>query len=112
MLAILISLMVGLTGLVCIGLGISMKRGNISLLHDYHRSRVKPEDAPALGKAAGGGMMLVGISILVYAVSMAAVVLLDVQWLLWAGLCVFTAGLALGILRITRALNRYNNGIF
>jgi hypothetical protein len=33
-----------LVGVVCIVLGISNMRGNISSLHSYHRSRVSEED--------------------------------------------------------------------
>lgn len=40
-------------GVVCIILGISNMRGNISSLHSYHRHRVSEEDRIPFGKKGG-----------------------------------------------------------
>ena len=42
-----------LVGVVCIVLGISNMRGNISSLHSYHRHRVSEEDRIPFGKQVG-----------------------------------------------------------
>ena len=39
-----------LVGLLCIGLGISHRKGKISSLHSYHRNRVSEEDRIPFGK--------------------------------------------------------------
>ena len=52
-----------LVGVVCIVLGISNMRGNISSLHSYHRSRVSEEDRIPFGKQVGLGTIIVGIGI-------------------------------------------------
>lgn len=48
-----------IVGVVCIVLGISNMRGNISSLHSYHRKRVSEEDRVPLGKKVGLGTILV-----------------------------------------------------
>ena len=57
-----------LVGVVCIILGISNMRGNISSLHSYHRHRVSEEDRIPFGKQVGLGIIIVGISIIVFSV--------------------------------------------
>lgn len=57
-----------LVGVVCIVLGISNMRGNISSLHSYHRSRVSEEDRIPFGKQVGLGIIIVGIGIIVFSV--------------------------------------------
>ena len=57
-----------LVGVVCIVLGISNMRGNISSLHSYHRSRVSEEDRIPFGKQVGLGTIIVGIGIIVFSV--------------------------------------------
>ena len=42
-----------LVGVVCIVLGISNMKGNISSLHSYHRSRVSEEDRIPFGRMVG-----------------------------------------------------------
>ena len=42
-----------IVGVVCIVLGISNMRGNISSLHSYHRHRVTAEDRIPFGKMVG-----------------------------------------------------------
>ena len=54
-----------LIGVVCIVIGISNRKGNISLLHSYHTKRVAEEDKLPLGKLVGLGMMIVGIALLI-----------------------------------------------
>ena len=39
-----------LVGVICIVLGVSNMRGNISSIHSYHRQRVKEEDKIPFGK--------------------------------------------------------------
>ena len=57
-----------LVGVVCIVLGISNMRGNISSLHSYHRHRVSEEDRIPFGKQVGLGTIIIGIGIMVFSV--------------------------------------------
>ena len=51
-------------GLVLIIIGIFNMKGNISLLHSYHRKRVKEEDIKPFGKKVGTGSIIIGITII------------------------------------------------
>ena len=57
-----------LVGVVCIVLGISNMRGNISTLHSYHRHRVSEEDRIPFGKQVGLGTMGIGIGIIIFSI--------------------------------------------
>ena len=57
-----------LVGVVCIVLGISNMRGNISSLHSYHRHRVSEEDKAPFGKQVGLGTIIIGIGISLFSV--------------------------------------------
>ena len=57
-----------LVGIVCIVLGISNIRGNISSLHSYHRYRVSEEDRIPFGKQVGLGTIIVGIGIIIFGI--------------------------------------------
>ena len=57
-----------LVGVICIVLGISNMKGNISSLHSYHRDRVSEEDRIPFGKQVGWGTVIVGIGILVFSI--------------------------------------------
>ena len=51
-------------GLIIIIIGILNMKGNISLLHSYHRKRVKKEDIIPFGKKVGIGNIIIGITII------------------------------------------------
>ena len=47
-------------GIICIALGISHRKGNLSLLHSYHKKRVAEEDLLPFGKLVGLGTIIIG----------------------------------------------------
>ena len=47
-----------LVGIVCIVLGVSNMKGNISSLHSYHRNRVSEEDRILFVRMDGGDFMM------------------------------------------------------
>ena len=63
-----------IVGIVCIVLGISNYKGNISSLHSYHRSRVSEEDRIPFGRMVGLGTIIIGAVIIVFS-GMSAVTL-------------------------------------
>lgn len=69
-----------IVGVVCILLGVSNMRGNISSLHFYHRYRVSEEDRMPFGKKVGIGTILCGCGIIVFSVLSAATLLTDNQF--------------------------------
>ena len=57
-----------LVGIVCVALGVSNMRGNISSLHSYHTHRVSEEDRIPFGKLVGWGTILCGASVMAFSV--------------------------------------------
>ena len=91
-------------GLIVVILGILNVKGNISLLHSYHRKRVKEEDIVPFGRKIGIGAIIMGCTIIA------------------AGVCelyvpnirniVLIVGFIPGIIFIAYAMLKYNKGIF
>lgn len=55
-----------LIGIVTVVLGISNIKGNISLLHRYHRHRVSEENKKTFGKYVGSGTLIIGIAMIIF----------------------------------------------
>lgn len=106
------AIVVLLVGIVCIVIGISNMRGNISSLHSYHRNRVSEEDRIPMGKKVGSGMITVGIAIIVYAVLLALALLLEREVFTVIGTGIMIAGLVIGLAISMRAIIKYNKGLF
>lgn len=91
-------------GVFIIIVGVLNIKGNVSLLHSYHRKRVREEDIPAFGKLVGIGTIIVGFTVIAagiigaYASSITNVAL--------------AVGFVPGIAIIMYALFKYNKGIF
>ena len=101
-----------LVGVVCIVLGISNMRGNISSLHSYHRSRVSEEDRIPFGKQVGLGTIIVGIGIIVFSVLSSVTLYTENDVFILVGTAVLIIGIILGLVISFRAMIKYNKGIF
>ena len=101
-----------LVGVVCIVLGISNMRGNISSLHSYHRSRVSEEDRIPFGKRVGLGTIIVGIGIIVFSVLSSVTLYTENDIFILVGTAVLIIGIILGLVISFRAMIKYNKGIF
>ena len=101
-----------LVGVVCIVLGISNMRGNISSLHSYHRSRVSEEDRIPFGKQVGLGTIIVGIGIIVFSVLSSVTLYTENDIFTLVGTAVLIIGIILGLVISFRAMIKYNKGIF
>ena len=101
-----------LVGVVFIILGISNMRGNISSLHSYHRHRVSEEDRIPFGKQVGLGIIIVGISIIVFSVLSSVTLYTENDIFILVGTAVLIIGIILGLVISFRAMIKYNKGIF
>ena len=101
-----------LVGVVCIILGISNMRGNISSLHSYHRHRVSEEDRIPFGKQVGLGTIIVGIGIIVFSVLSSVTLYTENDIFILVGTAVLIIGIILGLVMSFRAMIKYNKGIF
>ena len=91
-------------GLVIIVVGVLNAKGHISLLHSYHRKRVKEEDVLPFGKTIGFGTIIVGFTVIVAGISE----------LFFSGITniILVVGFVPGFIVIVYALLKYNKGIF
>ena len=101
-----------LVGVVCIILGISNMRGNISSLHSYHRHRVSEEDRIPFGKQVGLGTIIIGIGIIVFSVLLSVTLYTENDIFALIGTALLIMGLVIGLVISFRAMQKYNKGIF
>ena len=101
-----------LVGVVCIVLGISNMRGNISSLHSYHRNRVSEEDRIPFGKQVGLGTIIIGIGIIVFSVLSSVTLYTENDIFILVGTVFLIIGIILGLVISFRAMIKYNKGIF
>ena len=92
-------------GLVLIIIGIFNMKGNISMLHSYHRKRVKKEDVIPFGKKVGIGSIIIGITIIL------AGIFTILNYTNISNI-ILGIGLVIGFIIIFYAIFKYNKGIF
>ena len=92
-------------GLVLTIIGIFNMKGNISLLHSYHRKRVEKEDVIPFGKKVGIGSIIIGITIILAG-------LFTILNYTNIGSIILVIGLVIGCILIFYAMFKYNKGIF
>ena len=101
-----------LVGALCIVLGISNMRGNISSLHSYHRHRVSEEDRIPFGKQVGLGTVIIGIGIIIFSVMSAVSLYTENNIFTLIGTAVLIVGIVVGLIMSFKAMIKYNKGIF
>ena len=101
-----------LVGVVCIVLGISNMKGNISSLHSYHRSRVSEEDRIPFGRMVGLGTIIIGAAIIVFSGLSAVTLYTDNEMFTLIGTGILIAGIIVGLAISFKAMIKYNKGIF
>ena len=101
-----------IVGIVCIVLGISNRKGNISSLHSYHRNRVSEEDRMAFGKKVGLGTILIGCAIIAFSILSVLALVTEQERYTLLGTVVMVAGLVVGLGISFAAMKKYNGGIF
>ena len=99
-------------GVICIILGVSNRKGNISSLHSYHRHRVSKEDRIPFGKKVGLGTIVIGCAIIVYSVLSVVTLLVQNDILALLGTVMLVIGLVVGLIISFYAMKKYNKGIF
>ena len=100
-----------IVGIICIVIGISNMRGNISSLHSYHRSRVKEEDIRPFGRLVGMGTIIVGAAIMLFSALSALAVALGNDVYTVIGTVVMIVGIVAGLGVAFYGMKKYNGGI-
>ena len=101
-----------LVGVICIVLGISNMKGNISSLHSYHRNRVSDEDRIPFGNQVGVGTIIIGIGIIVFSVLSAVTLYTENDIFILLGTVLLIGAIIIGLVISFRAMIKYNKGIF
>ena len=101
-----------LVGVICIVLGISNMKGNISSLHSYHRNRVSEEDRIPFGKQVGLGTIIIGIGIMVFSALSAITLYTENNVFVLVGTALLIGAIIIGLVISFRAMIKYNKGIF
>ena len=99
-------------GVVFIVIGIFNTKGNVSMIHSYHRSRVSEEDMLPFGKMVGIGTIIIGISLLLMAVFSFLASHLNQPIYTTIGIVCMVVGFVVGIAISFYAMIKYNKGIF
>ena len=100
-----------IVGIICIVIGISNMRGNISSLHSYHRSRVKEEDILPFGRLVGMGTIIVGAAVMIFSALSALAVALGNDVYTVIGTVVMIVGIVAGLGVAFYGMKKYNGGI-
>ena len=101
-----------IVGIVCIGIGISNMRGNISSLHSYHTQRVKEEDRIPFGRLVGLGTIIMGGGIVIFSALGAITAYTDNGTFTFVGTAIMIACIVVGASLSFYAMKKYNKGIF
>ena len=99
-------------GIIICVLGRKNYMGNISSLHEYHRNRVSEENIKPFGKMVGTGTMIVGASVLAYALALLVSFITKIEQFTIIGMAIMIIGMVVGIVISFRAMIKYNGGIF
>ena len=99
-------------GIIIIVLGIINMKGNLSLLHSYHRDNVKEEDKLPFGKKVGLGTIIVGVTLILFSVFNAITFYTKNQLFDIIGIVFLVVGLIVGFVFIIYTIKKYNKKIF
>ena len=100
------NLVTALLGIMCIFIGITNRKGNISTLHSYHRNKVAEEDILPFGKLVGLGTIIIGISLVIV-----SIITLTINNELIINI-ILTVGFVVGMGLNLYAIIKYNKGLF
>ncbi len=99
-------------GILCIVIGIFNARGNISTLHSYHRKWVSEENRIPFGKKVGLGMLIIGVSLIIFGGFTFLANTLTNNIFIIIGSVILIIGLIVGLCLSFYAMIKYNKGIF
>ena len=99
-------------GIVCIVIGIFNRKGNVSMLHSYHRKNVTEENRIPFGKMVGLGTIIMGIAMIIAGILtfIAENQQAEIYKIISYGVLISGFGAGIGI--NLYAMKKYNNGIF
>lgn len=101
-----------LLGFIFIIIGISNIKGNVSLLHSYHRRNVSKADEGLFGRKVGTGIIIIGSTIIISSCLSIAKMITDIQLLETITNVCLAIGMVTGLSCCFYAIKKYNKSIF
>ena len=101
-----------LVGVVCLVLGFVNRSGNISTLHEYHRSRVSEEDRIPFGRKVGLGTVIIGAGIMAFSVLGTVTFYTEKDLFILIGTALMLLTIVIGMAISFAAMKKYNKGVF
>ena len=95
-------------GIVLLVLGVKIAKGNIDLLHSYHRNNVSDEDMHAFGRMMGMGIILFGLGIVLFGILSIVTELTKQKLYMTIGDFLMVIGIVSGIVLMVYAGRKYN----
>lgn len=99
-------------GILLIVMGITHRKGNLSLIHSYHYKRVSKNDIIPFGKTVGLGTIIIGSSIVNNAILYTIFYYTEIQIFELIGNIILITSFVIGIAIMFYAMFKYNKGIF
>ena len=99
-------------GIAVIVIGILNMCGNVSMLHSYHRKRVKEEDLKPFSKLVGIGTIIIGLGLTIAGVFFTVFYITKTDLFNLLGNIVLGLGFIVGLIINFYAMKKYNKGIF
>ncbi len=97
------SIILFLTSVLLIVIGVSIYKGNIELIHSYHREKVT--DKVGYGKAMGKALIILSLPLIA-----SGIIAFFTESVIPT--IVLILGMVIGFIPIIRAQNKYNGGVF
>lgn len=98
-------------GIFITALGISNRKGNISSVHWYHRTRVTEENRVPFGRMIGLGTIVIGVSFVVFGVLSFVTEITQIEIFIEVGAAAVIVGTIAGVALSVCAMFKYNKGI-
>ena len=96
---------------LCI-LGHLNRKGNISSVHWYHRSRITEENKLPFGRLVGSGTLIIGLSTIALGCLSFLAEITQIEIFTVIGSVIVVIGILIGLAMSLYAMFKYNKGIF
>ena len=97
-----------IAGIAFIVIGILNRKGNISMLHEYHRNNLSEKDRIPFGKQVGLSMIVIGLGIIAFSVLFATGLRAGKDSVVLLGTALLLGAVIAGVVISVRATTKYN----
>lgn len=99
-------------GVLLIILGVICMKGNVSLVHWYHKRRVTEENQKKFAMLVGMGILIIGLSVIVNNIFLIINEIIPYKNFSFASTLTLSLGIVIGLMICFYAMIKYNRGIF